>query len=362
MIRSYICEYCKEVEFNCKFKLGGHKRWCRKRKEIIATQAFDITIANNYVNEEYMNANNENIEETESNNDNIESLSEKLNNLKLEDVVYIGDDTLDDYKNRLNSLISRRKYIELDAKIKEDTEKLEEMKKSEIDEYQRELVDIQSKLWKEYTREEVEDNISSIKTYIEDIQRVNLLKKQISFEVDLDQIDIDKNKLEELRTRLETKQKMLEQVKLQKEIFRCPSCESSIKFKDNNLFLVDSHFDNIDIENVDDLQDDINLIKTQIKKLETSINRDENNLQKKESVEEQINQIVSEYDEEFDYSAEKSLKGDLKDLENYLNSQNTLERQKIPIEESITHSHFSISYKLLRSSIASQKIQLKELS
>ena len=298
----------------------------------------------------------------ESNNDNIESLSEKLNNLKLEDVEYIGDDTLDDYKNRLNSLISRRKYTELDAKIKEDTEKLEEMKKSEIDEYQRELADIQSKLWKEYTREEVEDNISSIKTYIEDIQRVNLLKKQISFEVHLEQLDIDKNKLEELRTTLETKQKILEQVKLQKEIFRCPSCESSIKFKDNNLFLVDSHFDNIDIENVDDLQADINLIKTQIKKLETSINRDENNLQKKQSIEEQINQIVSEYDEEFDYSAEKSLKGDLKDLENYLNSQNTLEQKKIPIEESITHSHFSISYKLLRSSIASQKIQLKELS
>jgi len=298
----------------------------------------------------------------ESNNDNIESLSEKLSNLKLEDVQYIGDDTLDDYKNRLGSLISRRKYTELDGKIKEDTEKLEEMKKSEIEEYHRELADIESKLWKEYTREEVEDNISTIKTYIEDIQRVNLLKKQISFEVDIEQLDIDKNKLEELRVSLETKQKMLEKVKLQKEIFRCPSCESNIKFKDNNLFLVDEQFDNIDIENVDDLQADINRIKTQIKKLETSINQDENNVQKKESVEEQINQIVSEYDEEFDYSAEKSLKGDLKDLENYLNSQNTLEQQKIPIEESIAHSHFSTSYKLLRSSIAFQKIKLKELS
>ena len=115
----------------------------------------------------------------ESNNDNIESLSEKLSNLKLEDVQYIGDDTLDDYKNRLASLISTRKYTELDGKIKEDTEKLEEMKKSEIEEYHRELADIESKLWKEYTKEEVEDNISSIKTYIEDIQRVNLLKKQI---------------------------------------------------------------------------------------------------------------------------------------------------------------------------------------
>ena len=116
MIRSYICEYCKEVEFNCNYKLAGHKRWCRKRKEIIATQAFDITIANNYVNEEYIKANYENIEDTESNNENIddtESYNENLEDTSalLQNTEITDSSFIEAYEKATNAYIMRQKVF-----------------------------------------------------------------------------------------------------------------------------------------------------------------------------------------------------------------------------------------------------------
>ena len=35
MLRSYICEYCEEVEYNCKFKLGDTKVGAVKEKNLL---------------------------------------------------------------------------------------------------------------------------------------------------------------------------------------------------------------------------------------------------------------------------------------------------------------------------------------
>ena len=47
----FTCEFCYQVEYNCKWQLGGHLRHCTKRKEYLAENAFSVATANTVVNE-----------------------------------------------------------------------------------------------------------------------------------------------------------------------------------------------------------------------------------------------------------------------------------------------------------------------
>ena len=51
MSAPYTCKYCCLVEYDSQLKLGGHLSHCIKRKEKIAMDSFDLTLANNIANE-----------------------------------------------------------------------------------------------------------------------------------------------------------------------------------------------------------------------------------------------------------------------------------------------------------------------
>jgi hypothetical protein len=72
----YSCTFCKEVEYDSKWKLGGHLRHCKKRKEEIETNAFNEDLANTLANdisiEEYENQQSfNNLEEENGENNEI---------------------------------------------------------------------------------------------------------------------------------------------------------------------------------------------------------------------------------------------------------------------------------------------------
>ena len=156
-----------------------------------------------------------------SKNEILDNLCNKMENLKIEekDIDFIGDEELDDYKNKLENVLVNKELKILDKKLKDDTKKLEEMKKIEIEKYEKELENINSKLWNEYTKEEAESSISEYEEIIEDIKRIKFLEKQINNDIDEEKLENDKILLDKLKNDLESNKNKLDILKKQKTIY-----------------------------------------------------------------------------------------------------------------------------------------------
>jgi DNA repair exonuclease SbcCD ATPase subunit len=110
--------------------------------------------------------------------------------------------------------------------------------------------------------------------------------------------------------------------------------------------------------NIESMQKDIDFLKTQINDLETLIPKSENNLERKEKFEAEIQELISQYEEE---PVESSISEDLEYLQNYYKAELVKEKQKKSIEEVIQNENFSSSYKIFQKDLRKLKIKLEDL-
>jgi exonuclease SbcC len=136
---------------NCDTRIKKGKHIISKTNEEIS----DLRVLNTYLS---------------TKNENIDNLIESMEQMSIEkdEIDYIGDDELENYKNILNNLIALKEINILKERLKIDEEKMEKMKQTEIDEYESEIEKNKQHLWEEYTKEEAEEMITDLKTSLKD--------------------------------------------------------------------------------------------------------------------------------------------------------------------------------------------------
>jgi DNA repair exonuclease SbcCD ATPase subunit len=294
-------------------------------------------------------------------NDNIDSLIEDLDNLSLEnkDLEYKGEEVLEEYKSRLEKLLSKKELLQLEDKFEEDSIKLESMEQNEIEKFIKDIENLYDTLWKEYTKEEIDDTITNLKDCLVDAKEISDLKKQ-NLKYDVNNEEFEKNKLnfEKYKCELEDKKNVLEKVKKQSKIYSCPSCSEKLSFIDNNLCLSEDKIElNIDIN---ELKPEISALEIKVDKLQKNISEDEIKIKNKENNNIRINEILSQYEDHNELSVE-CLLDEIEQLKEYNKTQLKTEKKIKDIELILSEKKFSSSYITFKNDLKDLETRLNKL-
>jgi exonuclease SbcC len=298
--------------------------------------------------------------------------NEKSNNIHIEksNIKYIGNEKMKELKSNLYILIKKREYQNLKKEYSLNLKKIEIMKNKEIKNLQTEKDNITNILWNEYKKEEIKDIITNNTSYIYDLQTLQKYKKEL-LEIKITNNSEElQNKLNDYKTKLNYNIKKLEEIRLKKEIYKCPSCKTNLRFSDNKLYQI--KIDNQDeLENLDNeikIENEIKILRNEIKKIENEINENEFKLKNRSNLELKINDIISSYETlsnemklEDIITEYKQNKKDIEYLREYENKHINYEERLEKINKIIKDELYSSSYIDFKKDIDNQLEKLNEL-
>ena len=293
--------------------------------------------------------------------ENIENITKQLECLTLEEknLNYQGDDKLQEYNAKLKQLLSRKNVIQMKIQYQNDIKKLSTMKQTEIEKYNKEINKIDNTLWKEYTKDETENIIQDLKDCLKDAKHVSYLKKQIDDcnkdgIKSSDELDNLKNTIEKNRDEISTKTVFLEKIEQQKNIYECPSCSVKLQISDDGLYIPDLDEVLLDknANDINDIKNHITNLKKDVKQLEKIIPDYENKLYTVNKLETELNDIISEYEDDI---CETNISEDLENMNKYYNYQTKMEHKKSDIQNNISEGNFSSSYLIFEKDIKELK-------
>jgi DNA repair exonuclease SbcCD ATPase subunit len=274
-------------------------------------------------------------------------------------LTYEGDEALADYEKQLASVLSRRELMLLQDRYDQDMERMKTMKEAEMVEIQKEIKNIEGKLWKEYKSEEITTTLAEYQQLIRDADSLERLKKNaekyktdISEEKLLEKIQ----EIEDARNTLVDKKATLAKLILQKELYQCPSCHVSLKFQDDTL-----HLANVNLE--EDNEETIDIVTEQIRQLERNINHLERMIPEEQNKHKRLSEIMKEIDTlqsqyEGDMMSKNEAETNMEYLKDYKRSQQELEKRKKNLESNKTPS---LSVQTFMNQINTEKEAIKAL-
>ena len=159
----------------------------------------------------------------------LKTFEKTLHNINLETLNSQKDYLL----KRLQSLLDNREFNNMLQQYQSDQKQYDELLENETREINNKLEKIESKLWKEYTREEINDNIDTYKSLLHDMEKIIDLEDELEH---LDDLPIDYSLIiRKLNKKIEDKTQLISKLKLENETYNCPSCNERIIFKDGKL-------------------------------------------------------------------------------------------------------------------------------
>lgn len=305
---------------------------------------------------------------TDSKKESLSSVIKKLSSLSLEEksLEYIGDLKIKELENQLSFILSQKEFTILKDRYEQDVIRLENMKKEELHNIKEKICEIDIELWKEHTEEEAKDNITEYKQTIKDVEKLNELKEELlSLKFNEIQLDDSIQELENIKNELDVKKTLIDKLKLQKEIFKCPSCNINLKFNNNKLDIIENVSENNTqkVEDVEDVERYLLKLKKKLTSVETIVSIKQNKLQRHAAIEKNIKAIEESYEEIPDL---EDIKKYFEYIKEYLNRQQDMSKQlhKLKTQLSLAHSNdtFSNTVESFNNTLKNQKKSLDKLN
>jgi DNA repair exonuclease SbcCD ATPase subunit len=285
----------------------------------------------------------------------INTVEEKLKTVEKDkkEIVYIGDEGVLELENTLEKIVSQREVIGLQERYRLDLQRLNKLKEEELTSTYEKIQKIQTELWKDYTQDEV---LSSIK---KNKQTLKILDKICKLQEEMEKCDIENIDLNVLEKRIETEKnilsenkKLLEKLELQKEVYKCPCCDTSLKLQNSTLILFDQEVidSSLSIENIQEI---ISKTKKSISNLETRYKTDEQKLLKYKEKETELFSLHEEClrgvliaegedtEEERELPDYEEVESELSMFQEYLTTQTNLETSFISLKNTYDNKIFS---------------------
>lgn len=302
----------------------------------------------------------------QSKQESLESVIEKLADLSLEkdNSSYVGDDKLNEYENQLSIIISQRELISLQDRYDEDVIRLQNMKEEESNNNIAKITSIEDKLWKEYSIEECDTTIREYKQIVKDLEKLNDLRNNLTnYKVDENQLSTFVQELKEAKNTLEVKRKLLDKLDMQQEIFKCPSCETPLRFNENELHIhEDEHYNENELadisKDISNVEEEIVNLKRKITSLETTIPIKQNKLARYKEILLSISDIEDQYEE---IPSIDEMKSELEYIRSYKSSQEELTRQLNKLKELKEMNKYSSTITSFEKSIARQSEKIQKI-
>ena len=290
----------------------------------------------------------------------LDSIDKKIDDISIKrnGIIYTGDTQLEKYKDILKNMILHRELISLQETLLVDTNKLEIMKKTELAKYKTDLQKIKDSLWMEYTKDEIKEMLKDKREEIKYAKKLSFLNTEIS-ECKVDETDLEllKQSLISIRHEFETNRILLENVKNNKKVLICPSCNIQLQLRDDKKLYKYDEPSVCHVNDIEKLWDIDGRLKEKIKLFEADIPEKENNLKRFKRLQLEIDKIKSEY-EELD---ENSLIEDMEYLDDYNKSELEKEKRLLKIENNINNNIFSDSYRVFEKDVSNLKIKINKL-
>ena len=290
----------------------------------------------------------------------LEDINEQLAdlNIKRDSIKYIGDSKLQEYKNKLLSIISKRELASLESRYNQDVDRIEKMKKDENDSISNKILEIKDNLWKEYSKDEVKSTIEEYKQIIKDLEKIVELNTNIEkYNVDVDELLKNKELLVSTQNQIDETKTLIEKLHLQQQVLECPSCHTNLKFNENKLELYDLDIGESNIEDIDSVKITLSNLKRKISSLQTSIISKEKKLCRLKECNEQLNQIKDQYEE---LPIINEMKDDMEYIRSYKSSQLESEKQLSKYEAYINNKTYSSTIISLENDITQQEKKIKQ--
>jgi exonuclease SbcC len=308
---------------NCKVLISRTEKDLKKISEELAdVRVLEATLASR--------------KETLLNLDN--TLSE--NNKEIHSLKYDGDDVLESLEKSLIIVLALRELYAVQTQISLDKSQLEEMRLEEESVMNNTLQEYKNVLWKEYSKDELLSTMDDLKKCLSDLVRIDSLSDELKKIGNSKDLEKNKKELITKEVELENKQHLYDKLYSQKGLYSCPSCCSKIRLVDNKLVLAKDVNEDIKID-LKELKEEVNILKQYITTLKKNIQSDENNLERKVTIQNEINILCDSYEE---LPSLESVKEDLEYLREYQTTQTEIEKKKKDLEIAIKEERFSSSY------------------
>ena len=272
-----------------------------------------------------------------------------------DDIKYEGDEKVLEYEEQLSLIILQRDLAVLKNRHDEDVNRLKRMKDEEFNNMEKKMLQITKTIWVKYTEDECKNIINEHKQTIKDLEKLKDLQGKLNlYKIDEKELNNNLSDLTKYKNELECKKKLLEKLKIQKEVFKCPSCFTHLKLQNNNLCIY-----NLDIDEnskLEDTAEEILLIQKKIFKLESSISSNKNKLEQYKDIEKSILDVKEQYEElpSFDET-----KHDLEYIKHYMASQQELNKELNNLKKDITDKKYSSTVMSFEKNIIQQDKKIK---
>lgn len=275
--------------------------------------------------------------------------------IQKDDIKYEGDEKILEYEEQLSLIILQRDLAVLKNRHDEDVNRLKRMKDEEFNNMEKKMLQITKTIWVKYTEDECKNIINEHKQTIKDLEKLKDLQGKLNlYKIDEEELNNNLSDLTKYKNELECKKKLLEKLKIQKEVFKCPSCFTHLKLQNNNLCIY-----NLDIDEnskLEDTAEEILLIQKKNFKLESSISSNKNKLEQYKDVEKSILDVKEQYEElpSFDET-----KHDLEYIKHYMTSQQELNKELNNLKKDIIDKKYSPTVMSFEKNIIQQDKKIK---
>ena len=265
----------------------------------------------------------------------------KIDNLNkcIENSEYIGDESLEKLKEKLNRILKEEKYYNTQKKVIELKNKANKIEKEEKEYLRQSIEKINSNLWKEYEENEIIELLDDLKSCLEDGKRVYILQERLkTYDLDEDEITGLKRNI----TNLEDEYTRLYEKIEDMHCYTCPNCNINLKLENKKLYIhVKNSIDEEINESIDACMDRMNNIKNEQTKLSEEIKQAEEKLNKAFDLKQEINTIREKYET---IPVINEIKNDISYLENYYTEQKHFLKQKAEFQNKLNNNILSITY------------------
>ena len=288
----------------------------------------------------------------------INSNQEKL--LLLQDekskINYRGDSFLKSLEETLKKFLDTKEYFQLEKIYKENLEKYSISENIEKQETEKTISEIETNLWKEYEKSEIDPTIEYYEKMLEDVKVINKLSKNIL----TDEEQRLENMVKEIQNQKDVLERLKEQLKtleFQKEVYKCPSCNSNLKFENKTLCIFSEKLE--EKVEIDTVKKEIINTSKKISNLETNISKLKETIAEYKKSQKIIEQLKGEYEE---LDTEETINTNLDYLRNYKIEQVNMEKKKTKLQDNLKNQKFSTSLTSMKKDLLLQKQKLHTYS
>ena len=290
----------------------------------------------------------------------LEALGEKQRLLRkdLGGLDYVNDNNLRKYVSLLKAVNARQEIYDLKTRYRDSCSEMNEMEQNERESRDKEITALRADLYKEYTKEELRDTIDDTKASIRDFTRSRQLEKEMS------KLKFDPPVLKDMRVDVESMLRNLEEmktryreIKMSRNMYRCPSCSSSLQLCKGALMICPT-MDIIDRDpralkdlatKIEELGRDITIAKEDVLECDHS-----QKAYKRYEIE--LNKLLKSYDD--DSITLEELRDDLEYLREYKASQKSLNKK---INRLAARDDRSEAYILFQKKVTIMGVQVNQM-